>query len=416
MNLDSRQDFAIDIQTSKPKLWNMNYVNTLTVNLIINISSMILITVLPLFTMSIGGNNLIAGLLMTLLTMSALIFRPFFGKMLDNKGRKIVLILGLCLFSLSTILLLASSNLFVLLILRFFQGIGLSAYSTALGTIISDIVPTTRISEGVGYFGISGTIAMAIAPTLGLYLSAKYGYQVTYIVTSGIALFSVLFASLINYENKNKNNLEINQEDITIVHETVILTLKSPDKGFIEKSSVRPCIVMFFIVFAVSSVFSFMPIFGKARDIDNIGLFFTFYAVSMILSRIVTGKIADRYGFLIAFLPGITITFMLFLTLSFANSLPVILLAAIFYGVGYGMVQPIMNAIVIKRSSPERRGAANATYYATMDIGFGMGSLVWGIISQLAGFTAVFLGCALCIVISVLAYYLILHRFHVNNG
>jgi len=129
----------------------------------------------------------------------------------------------------------------------------------------------------------------------------------------------------------------------------------------------------------------------------------------MILSRIVTGKIADRYGFLKAFIPGITITFLLFLTLSFAHSLPVVLLAAVFYGVGYGVVQPIMNALVIRRSSPERRGAANATFYATMDIGFGMGSLVWGIISQIAGFTVVFLGCAFCIFISVLAYILILH-------
>jgi len=409
MNLDFRPDITMEIQNNKPLLWSKNFINTLIVNLIINISSMILITVLPLFTMTIGGNNFIAGLLMTILTMSALIFRPFFGKMLDNTGRRKVLILGLCLFSLSTILLLASTNMFLLLVLRFFQGIGLSAYSTALGTILSDVVPISRISEGVGYFGISATIAMAIGPTLGLYLCSRFSYQVTYIVTCGITLLSIIFACLINYENKINKSIDTKQEDISVSFETVIIPQVPLGKGFIEKSSVRPCIVLFFIVFAISAVFSFMPIFGESRDIDNIGLFFTFYAISMILSRIVTGKIADRYGFLKAFIPGITITFLLFLTLSFAHSLPVVLLAAVFYGVGYGVVQPIMNALVIRRSSPERRGAANATFYATMDIGFGMGSLVWGIISQIAGFTVVFLGCAFCIFISVLAYILILH-------
>jgi MFS family permease len=416
MNLNVSQDLTINLQNMKPKLWSMDYINTLIVNLIINISSMILITVLPLFTMTIGGNNFIAGLLTTLLTLSALIFRPFFGKMLDNRGRRKVLILGLSLFSLSSILLLAATNMHLLLLLRLFQGVGLSAYSTALGTIVSDIVPSQRISEGVGYFGISATISMAIGPTFGLYIYDKFGYQVTYIITFVITLSSVIFAYLINYERNRKNSIDKNQKNMTADRKTVVLPQKNQGKSFIEKSSIRPCVVMFFIVFAISAVFSFMPIFGKARDIDNIGLFFTFYAVSMILSRLVTGKIADRYGFFKAFLPGIAITFMLFLTLIFAHSLPVVLLAAVFYGVGFGTVQPIMNAIVIKLSSPERRGAANATYYATMDIGFGLGSFVWGVVSQIVGFTAVFLGCALSIVISVLVYFIILHRLLRKNG
>jgi MFS family permease len=153
-----------------------------------------------------------------------------------------------------------------------------------------------------------------------------------------------------------------------------------------------------------------MPIFSKARDIDNIGLFFTFYAVSMILTRLVTGRLADHYGFLKVLLPGMAMMFMLFVTLAVASSLPVVLLAALFYGVGFGTIQPILNAIVIKLSPPERRGAANATYYATMDIGYGFGSLAWGVVSQMTGFTVVFLGCAVCMVIAVLAYYLLLHR------
>jgi MFS family permease len=152
-----------------------------------------------------------------------------------------------------------------------------------------------------------------------------------------------------------------------------------------------------------------MPIFAESRNIGNIGLFFTAYAIAMIISRIFTGKIADRYGFYKAFLPSIIITFFMFIILAFAYSLPVVLLAAVFYGVGFGTLQPIMNAIVIKLSPPERRGAANATYYATMDISFGLGSLIWGAVSQYFGFTTVFLACATSVVISLIMYYLLLH-------
>ena len=410
MSLSARSIPATEIQNNKTKLWSIQLVYTLIVYLVINLSGIILITVLPLFTLSIGGNNTIAGLLSTFLTMSALAFRPFFGKMLDNSGRRKVLVLGLSLFALSAVVQVFSINIYMLLALRLFQGIGLSAYSTALGTILADVVPASRITEGVGYFRISQTISLAIGPTFALYLYDRTGHQLPIILAFIIALISIVFAILINYETKIKNNPDAKDNYVSSAFETIATPQHLARKSFFERSSLRPCIVLLFVVFAVSSVFSFMPIFAITRNIENIGLFFTFYGVSMVLSTFFTSKIADRYGYLIVFLPGIVITFLLFITLAFAYNLPLVLLAAIFYGVGYGTVQPILNAIVVKLSPPERRGAANATLYATLDIGFGIGSFVWGAVSQFAGFTVVFLGCAFCIILSVLAYFLFLHR------
>jgi MFS family permease len=336
--------------------------------------------------------------------MSALIFRPFFGKMLDDKGRRIVLIIGLCLFGVSTLLLIVSANVFFIFALRFFQGIGLSAYSTALGTILSDVVPAERLSEGVGYFGISGTIAMAMGPTLALYLSDRFSYETAYIVAFVVTMLSVFFGSMIRYEGtfhaKNKR----------------LISQNTSGKGFIEKTAIRPCIVLIFIVFAISSVFSFITIFSQERNIDNIGLFFTVYALSMILSRLVTGKAADRFGYVKVLMPAIAMTFMLFIILAFAYSLPAVLVAAVFYGVGYGTVQPIMNTIIIRFSPPERRGAANATYYATLDTGIGIGALIWGLVSERADFTVVFLSSAFCVAIGVVAYFLILHKSLKENN
>lgn len=400
MQISKNQSTSIG---ASPRLWNLYYINTLIVNFIINLASIILINILPLYAMSLGGNNIIAGLLMTLFTLSAFLFRPVFGKMLDTKGRRVVLVLGLCLFAATTILLLLTDSILLLLPLRFVQGIGLSAYSTALATVLSDIVPMDRLSEGVGYFGISSTISMAIAPPLGLYLYSHYSFKLTYVISFLIMISSVIFALLINYERKRTTG-----EAVKRSYSKTSNYVKK--QSFFEKTSIRPCIVMFFTVTANSAVFSFMPIFAKERSIDNIGLFFTVYAVSMIVSRLVTGRIADRYGFYKAYLPSIILTFLLFITLTFAYSLPMVLLAAVFYGVGYGTLQPIMNAIIIKLCPPERRGLANATYYASLDMSFCIGSLVWGTASQLADFTVVFLACAGCVAISLILYYLILHR------
>lgn len=406
MNSHEYSDQTIKINSISTELWNMQYINILLLNLVINTSGILLISILPLYAMSLGGNNLIAGVIMAIYTLSALLFRPFFGKMLDMKGRKSVLILGLIIFTLTSLLFLFTTNIILLLLLRFVQGIGLSAYSTALGTILSDVVPMSRLSEGVGYFGIAGTISMAIGPSLGLYLYTQFGFPITYMVTFLISLCSIIFGGYINYELKKEKVLE---ENVKYQQVFGVNQSKQEKKSFIEKTSVRPCIVMFFIVISISSVFSFMPIFGEARNIDNIGMFFTVYAVAVILSRIITGRIADRYGFYKTFLPSVILTIMMFITLAFANSLPTVLLAAVFYGIGYGTLQPIMNAIVIKLAPLDRRGSANATYYATMDISFGLGSIVWGAASQSFGFTTVFIACAVSVVISIVIYYVILH-------
>ena len=299
MNSYEDQNNALNIQNVSTKLWNMQYINILALNFSINTASILLISILPLYAMSLGGGNLIAGVIMSIFTFSSLIFRPFFGRMLDTKGRKGVLILGLIIFSLSSIRFLFTTNIILLLLLRFVQGIGLSAYSTALATILSDIVPMSRLSEGVGYFGISGTISMAIGPTLGLYLYNQFDFQITYIVTFIIAVCSIIFAYLINYEMKKRIIIEEKLES----HQVGKMDHKENGQKntFLEKTSVRPCVVMFFTVISISSVFSFMPIFGESRNIENIGSFFTVYAASVVLSRVFTGKIADRYGFYKAF-------------------------------------------------------------------------------------------------------------------
>ncbi len=408
MNSNEGTKITKETTVAKNGLWNRNYISTLIVNLIINIASIILITILPLYTMTIGGNNFVAGLLTTVLTISAFLCRPVFGKLLDSIGRRKVLILGLAMFALSTVMLLASYHLYILLFLRLMQGVGLSAYSTALGTILSDVVPIERVSEGVGYFGIASTIAMAIGPSIGLYLIERYDYNTAYVVSACIALSGIIFTYFICYEKGSA--VTKSNEETQVISTTSVDTMKQLKQSkFIEKTALRPCFVIFFIVLAISAVFSFMPLFSKERGIEHIGLFFTFYAISMIISRLFTGRIADRYGFVFAFIPGIVLTLLLFLTLAFAYSLPMVLLAAVFYGVGYGTVQPVMNAIVIKLCPSERRGAANATYYATLDTAFGLGSFVWGLVSQVFGFTAVFLICAGCVALSVIIYYLVLH-------
>ena len=378
-----------------------------------------MIAALPLYLLELGGNKVTAGTLMMLFTFSALVFRPTFGKLLDTQGRKKTLIFGLVCFTLTSLLLLFAEAIIWVYILRLLQGIGLSAFSTALGTVLSDVIPKKQLAEGIGYYGIALTIASALGPVSALILIKEFGFDATVIVASMIALASVIGALFLNYEQQSPF------KDMLFSQRSHHELKKMEDVGrpfkisnlwsFVEKTSIRPCSVILFVVLPISAVFSFMPLFAIERNIPNIGLFFTVSALATLISRIFGGKLVDKYGYFKVYMPTILMTLCVFILLAIAQSLTLVLVAAVLYGIGYGSVQPIFNTLIIQRSPVHRRGAANATYYATVDFGFGLGSLLWGAIAEYMGFAAVFYIGALMITFSIFLYFKVLHASSDNE-
>lgn len=393
------------------KLWNRYYIMLQVIATLINMSSMMLITLLPLYIVSLGGNNVSAGTLMTIFALTAMFFRPLFGKLLDTIGRQKVLLIGVISFGVASSFLMVTDSIMSVYILRVFQGFGLSAFSTSLGTILADVVPDDRLAEGVGYYGLSGTVAMAFGPLLSLFLLEQYGYNNTFIITVVITAMSAVATLYLRYEKKHPYAARLKE------HQKANEASSGKKKGifgFVEVSALRPCAVTILFILPISSVFTFMPLFALERGIKDIGLFFTVYSIAIFITRIFTGKIADRKGHFVIYLPTIIVTVALFVTLAYAWTLPMVLLAGVFYGVGFGSVHPILNTLVIKLSPPDRKGAANATFYATMDIGFAFGAFLWGAISEVFDFKAVFLIGAGFVVLSIVMYFAVL-RGHLKK-
>ncbi|PAF17589.1 MFS transporter, partial [Shouchella clausii] len=73
-----------------------------------------------------------------------------------------------------TIIYPLSSVVLIFLMFRFIHGLAWGWSTTVNGTAAVDVVPNSRLGEGMGYYGLSVTIGMIIAPSLGIYL-----YQIT---------------------------------------------------------------------------------------------------------------------------------------------------------------------------------------------------------------------------------------------
>ncbi len=376
------------------RIWNKTFFLIMLVSFLMFLSMYMLLPTLPLYAQTLGGNETVAGTIVAVFTLSAVLVRPWFGNLLDRKGRKLILIIGVGIFFVSALAYNLVFSIFTLLALRVVHGIGWGASTTATGTIASDVIPAVRRSEGMGYYGISATIAMSVGPALGLYLVEYRSYSILFTGSAILAALGLVGSLFINYEVPRK-----------------IQEVKAPlRKGVIlEKSAIPPALVLFFITLTYGGIVTFLPSYAAYRGVGNIGIFFTVYALVLLFGRPVIGKLADRYGARKFLVPGILLIAAALLLLVIASSLPMFLLVGVVYGLGFGTVQPILNALVISLSPPERRGAANATFAVAMDLGIGLGAVTLGFLAQKMGYEYMY-GCSAVFALLALVMYFALLR------
>ncbi|OKP95164.1 MFS transporter [Paenibacillus sp. P46E] len=376
--------------SDRAPLWSRSYLLVMAANFAVLTAISMLMSTLPLYAKDIGGSNAVSGLVVGIYAFSSLLCRPFIGVLLDAKGRRGVLLAGGSILLVVFLSYHLAASITALLVIRVLQGAGFSAHSTSAGTIIADVVPRSRLTEGIGYYGITVTLPTAFGPTLGLYLIKEYGYGVLFNSASTITAIGLLLAMFINYENSGTR-----ASDRAAIRK---------DNVFFERSALLPGLVMFCITLGLGGIITFLPQFAAERGIDGIGSYFTVYACALLASRLFSGRLADRAGLAWVVYPGVGLLTVSYVILAYAPTLSVSLLSAVMFGLGFGSVQPAMNAVVIRGVQPERKGAASAVFNAAMDSGMGIGSMVWGVMSQYLGFTSVYLACAGCAAMSIIIY------------
>ena len=138
------------------KLFSKDFILVLIVVLLTSLSGNMMNSPLPLFAIHIGADNTIAGLVTGLFALSSMFSRPLFGWLLDKKGRKVILILGIIAYGIVTFSYNWIGMVSTLLLIRFIQGFAMSAYSTTLGTMAADLIPTKKLIAGYGYYSQIG--------------------------------------------------------------------------------------------------------------------------------------------------------------------------------------------------------------------------------------------------------------------
>lgn len=383
----------------KSRIWTKDFIIIVIANFFIFTSFQMTLPTLPLYVQEIGSSETWVGIIVGIFTFSALLIRPFGGKMLDTRGRAPVFITGLAILVISLYSLAVSTTILILVAVRIVQGVGWGLSNTASGTIASDLVPKDRRGEGLGFFGLSGNLALAIGPALGLFLVNHIEFSTLFIICGSLTLIALVLALNVRYVKPEPlTDVEI-QEDADTASRF----------NFVEKRALPASALLFFITFTFGGIATFLPAytFSEGFQPHYIQIYFILYAVALVTTRFFAGRIYDRRGLAIVFIPGIILIIAGLTLLAILDS-PIYLFAgAILYGLGFGTVQPALQASAINTTPPRKRGMANATFFSAFDLGVGLGAITFGLVAQYADYSSIYWISAASGVLSLILFFIL---------
>jgi predicted MFS family arabinose efflux permease len=340
-------------------------------NLFIFMSFQMLIPTLPPYIKSIGASGTEIGLVTALFSIGAVLSRPFIGFMLEYKARKPLVLIGALMLLLITFLYPLSQVVVIFLAFRLLHGLAWGWSTTVNGTAAVDVVPNSRLGEGMGYFGLSITIGMIIAPSLGIFLYQVTTFENLIYISGVLGAIALLLLASVHYQTPDQV-LETKKEDLKFTY------LGS----LVEKSGWFPAVLTLLISLGYGTIVTFIVIFGEERGIEQIFLFYLCNAVFASLSRPVAGKWFDQKGPIGLVILTISITFAGMWVLSFAHSNMMIAVAGVLFGIGFGSLIPTLQSWTLSITPANRRGVANGMFFSSIDLGIGLSGLVFGVLAQ----------------------------------
>ncbi|OAT82345.1 MFS transporter [Desulfotomaculum copahuensis] len=351
------------------KLWTRDFIFTDVTGFLLFFSFYYLMSTLQYYVLHIGGNLSSLGLVMGVFTIIAVILRPVTGNLLDTKGRRIILLLGLLIILASFLAYTLATSVWWLGIIRIFHGIGWAFATTAASTIIADLVPPRRRGEAMGYYSNFMDLAMAAGPFTGVLILQFGGFNAVFIAAA-VTLLPALVTGWTVREQYRPGPAPVK-------------------RTLFSRPAILPALIMLTGSIGYGSVVTYLPTFvqqrgitGRFLGISDYAFFYVVYAITLLATRGPWGRLSDRYGRQAAIIPGLLFLAGGTLVLAFAGSFPVLLIAGIVYAAGFGSAQPSIMAWAVDRAGASGWGAAVGTFFAAFDGGIGIGALLMGPLAQ----------------------------------
>ena len=352
----------------------------------------------PYRILDLGGSPFAAGLFLGFLTYASALSAPLTGALADRVGKRRMLVacgLAITAFSLAYALV---TDYRVMLGLVLLHGVFWSGLLSASSAYMTDIIPEARRAEGIGYWGLSTIVAIAVAPAIG-FAVYRHGWIRLCAVTAALNLLMAGIA------------FGLEERPTTAVPADAFFT-----KGLLEWRVLLVSFTLFLYSFGYGGITSFVALYADANHIAPKGIFFTVMSVVILLTRPLSGRAADRLGYKKVLFPSLTLIALGLALLAASATRPGLVAAALVFGAGFGSAYPAFAAYVMSHVAASRRGAAFGGILAAFDTGIGTGSIATGWIIHRFGYSRAYLASAVLAALAIPFFVLVERRLFKAPG
>ncbi|MGB3494985.1 MAG: MFS transporter, partial [Elainellaceae cyanobacterium] len=347
-----------------------------------------MLPILPLYIRDLGGSSQQVGIVMACFAIGLLVSKASLSRMADERGRKIVLMIGMSAIAIAPIGYWLFQTVPMLMMFRAFHGISIAAFATAFSALVVDISPPNKRGELIGYMSLVNPLGLALGPALGGFLQEAGGYTPAFMMASGLGVVGLLCTARVR--ESATSEVVLNQDG------SVAAPIPDPDAkkfwSLLGAPRIRiPAFVLLMVGLAFGTISTFVPLFIKETGIDlNIGLFYTAAAIASFSVRLLTGRASDHYGRGVFISVSLVFYSAAMTVLWLADSAVMFLLSGVLQGIGAGMLIPMIAALIADRSLPNERGRMFGLCMTGFDLGIASAGPILGTLADLIGYRDIF--------------------------
>jgi MFS family permease len=330
---------------------------------------------LPGFLKALGASELDIGGLSGTTAGLAIVSRPLLAPLMDRAGRRaFILAAGAAHVALCVLYCFITHWGIAVYVLRALHGVVEAVIFSVLFTYAADVVPVSRRTEGLAWFGVSAQIPIALAGLLGDGVLARAGYRELFLGTVVAAALGLMLS--LPLENPPASPAAAKSRG-------VVACLTQPD-----------LLPLWFVGVAfttsIAPLFIFLKTYVLHTGVGSVGLFLSLYSLSAAALRVFLGWVPDRIGPKRALVPAIVGVAAGLWLIARATTALEVGAAGMLAGAGHGFAFPIIVGLVVDRARAEERGVAMSLVTSIFDVGLLIGGPLFGAIIEASGYQLAF--------------------------
>lgn len=369
------------------KIWNRKFVLLFITNLLVLAAFYASIPIIPVYCQEIGITGSKIGIVLTAMSVATILFRPVAGYLLDNFNRYHVYLIFLALFCLSFPAFVLFPVFAVLIIIRLYMGAVYSVCGSATMTLAGDVLPPKKITEGISRFAFTISIGMAVGPYVGIQVQNHMNSTASFLTVFAITVlaFICVFCCRIHYPKVERKKFSL--------------------KGAIYRPALPFMLNMMFLMIPYGAVIAYSSILAQEKELQSVlPYFYIFLVAGMLLSKLSTQKAIDAGKHRVLVCGSLVILILTMISYMWLSTGFHLLAAGFFFGIGYGILQPLFQSFVTGTTPVRNQGVANATYMLSYDVGIGLGSLLMGFMQESIGLSQGFALTSIAYVAGAIVY------------